>query len=211
MPYQVMFEADYVEPRHRGTTFFRWLLAIPLFIWAALWSIAVDVVVLIAWFALLFTGRYPEGLYNFVAGYVRYSGRVLAYSYLMTDAYPSFGGADDPSYPVRVIVAPPLPKYGRWRVFLRIPIAMLGLFISYFAFGFFIVLSIVGNAPFVHWLVIVNDGRARETLHRVTWVYTAFSIRLTSWAYLLAQDLPPFLSEWQRSAMPPPQAGSLAA
>jgi hypothetical protein len=211
LPYQVMFEADFVEPRHRGTTFFRWLLAIPLFIWAALWSIAVDIVVLIAWFALLFTGRYPEGLYNFVAGYVRYSGRVLAYSNLMTDAYPSFGGADDPSYPVRVQVAPPLPKYGRWRVFLRIPIAMLALTVAYLALATLWLLSAVGGAPIIHWLVIVNDGRARPSLHRVTWVYVAFSVRLTSWAYLIAQDLPPFLSEWQRSAMPPPQASTLAA
>lgn len=209
MPYQVMFESDYVEPRHRGTTFFRWLLAIPLFIWGALWSIAVDVVVLIAWFALLFTGRYPEGLYNFVAGYVRFSGRALAYSNLMTDAYPSFGGADDPSYPVRVTVAPPLPKYGRWRVFLRLPIAMLGLAVSYV--GFATVLAIIGSAPLLHWIIISNDGRARPSLHRVTWVYTAFSIRITAWAYLIAQDLPPFLSEWQRSTMPPPQASSLAA
>ena len=44
LPYQVMYEADFVEQRHRGTTFFRWLLAIPLFIWGALWSIAVEVV-----------------------------------------------------------------------------------------------------------------------------------------------------------------------
>lgn len=211
MPYQVMFEADFVEHRHRGTTFFRWLLAIPLYIWAALWSIAVDVVVLVAWFALLFTGRYPQGMYNFVAGYVRFSGRVLAYSNLMTDAYPPFGGGDEPSYPVRVAVAPPLPKYGRWRVFLRLPIALLGLTLSYFGFGFLMFLAIVGNAPSVHWIVIVNDGRARPSLQRVTWVYTAFSIRITSWALLLAQDLPPFLSEWQRSAPPPPQAATLAA
>jgi hypothetical protein len=127
----------------------------------------------------------------------------------MTDAYPPFGGGDEPSYPVRVAVAPPLPKYGRWRVLLRLPIALLGLAVSYF--GFATVLAVVGSAPLIHWIVIANDGRARHSLHRVTWVYNAFSVRVTAWAFLIAQDLPPFLSEWQRSAPPPAQAATLAA
>jgi hypothetical protein len=206
-----MFEADFVERRHRGTTFFRWLLAIPLIIWAALWAIAVYVVAFVAWFALLFTARYPQGMYDFVAGYLRFYGRVLGYINLMTDEYPPFGGADDPSYPVRVNVAPPLPKYGRWRVFLRGPIAALGLAIAYFAFATVWIFAAVGGAPFLNWLVIVNDGRARQTLHRITWIYVAFSLRLTAWWLLVAEDLPPFFSEWERSAPPPPQAGTLAA
>jgi hypothetical protein len=206
-----MFEADFVERRHRGSNFFRLLLAIPLLLWAVLWAIAAEVVAFIAWFALLFTARYPQGLYNFVAGYLRFYGRVLGYVNLMTDAYPSFGGGEDPSYPVRVQVAPPLPKYGRWRVFLRAPIAYLALIVAYGALPALFVLSAVGNAPIFHWLVIVNDGRARHSLHRLTWVYTAFSLRFTAWGLLVAQDFPPFLSEWQRSAMPPPQAGTMAA
>jgi hypothetical protein len=197
-----MFEADFAERRHRGSNFFRWLLALPLLIWAALWAIAVYVVALIAWFALLFTARYPQGLYNFVAGYLRFYGRVLGYVNVMTDEYPSFGGGEDPSYPVRVHVAPPLEKYGRWRVFLRGPIALLGLTIAYFALATAWVFAAVGGAPFIQWLVIVNDGRARRSLQRITWVYNAFSIRITAWWLLVAQDFPPFLSEWERSAPP---------
>jgi Domain of unknown function (DUF4389) len=213
LPYQVMFEADFAERRHRGSTFFRWILAIPLLIWGLLWSIAVDVVVFIAWFALLFTGRYPQGLYNFVAGYLRFSGRALGFVNLMTDEYPPFGGGEEPNYPVRVRVAAPLPEYGRWRVFLRGPIALLGLIAAYLAFATFWLFSAVGGVPAIHWLVIVNDGRARPSLQRFTWVYTAFSIRITAWWLLLAQDFPPFLSEWERSrgAPPDPQPGTLAA
>ncbi len=211
MSYQVMFEADFAERRHRGSTFFRWLLAIPLEIWAGLWAIAAYVAAFIAWFALLFTGRYPQGLYNFIAGYLRFSGRALGYINLMTDEYPSFGGGDDPSYPVRVPVAPPLERYGRWRVFLRAVIAYLLVFPAYFVFGAFFLLV---GAPLIHWVVIVNDGRARRSLHRLTWVYVAFSIRFTAWLLLIAQDFPPFLSEWERSAgaaaPPPPVAPSQA-
>jgi hypothetical protein len=160
----------------------------------------VQLFVFLAWFALLFTGEYPRGMYKFVANYTRFSGRALAFTNLMTDEYPSFGGDDDPSYPVRVHVAPPLPKYGRWRVFLRGPIALLGLMIMYIGYGLLIVFLVVASAPIAHWLVIVNDGRARLSLHRLTWVYVAFSTRINAWFFLMAQDFPPFLSEWERSA-----------
>jgi Domain of unknown function (DUF4389) len=208
LPYQVMFEADFAERRNRGSTFFRWLLGIPLIIWATLWAIVVYLVALIAWFALLFTARYPEGLYDFVAGYLRFYGRVLAFLNVMTDEYPSFGGGAEPSYPVRVQVAPPLEKYGRWRVFLRGAIAILVLGAAYV--GFATVLVVLAAAPAVQWVVVVNDGRARRSLHRLSWVSTAFSVRITAWWLLIAQDLPPFLSEWERSAGAPAAAPPVA-
>ena len=209
MPYQVMFEADYEERRHRGSTFFRWLLAIPPVIWAALWAIAAYVVAFIAWFALLFTARYPEGLYNFVAGYLRFSGRAFGYAYVMTDEYPSFGGGEEPSYPVRVPVAPPLPEYGRWRVFLRGPIALPALVVAYPAL--YTVFFALSSVPAIRRIVIVNDGRARRSLQRLTWLYTAFSIRITAWLLLIAQDFPPFFSEWERSAAEAPKTSPAAA
>ena len=200
---QVTFEADFVEARSRASTFFRWLLVIPLVIWAALWAIVVDVVVLIAWFALLFTGRYPEGLYNFVAGYLRFLGRVMGYSYLMTDRYAPFHGGPDPQYPVRVEVAAPLDTYGRWRVFLRLPIILLALIAFYTAYAFtLVVFGVISGAPWVQWITIVNDGRARATLQRLTWMYVVVSLRLASYVYLMDQDFPPFFSEWSKSAVP---------
>jgi hypothetical protein len=63
----VTFEADYVERRSRLTTFFRLLLVIPHLIVLYLWGIVAGIAVVIAWFALLFTARYPRGLYMFVA------------------------------------------------------------------------------------------------------------------------------------------------
>lgn len=199
----VTFEADFVETRSRATTFFRGLLVIPLVIWAWLWSVAVSVVVLIAWFALLFTGRYPAGMYEFVAGYVRFLGRALAYSYVMTDTYAPFGGGPDPQYPVRVEVAPPLETYGRWRVFLRLPIIALALVVLYASYAFsLVVFGVVAGAPWVQWIVIVNDGRARSSLQRLTWMYVVLQLRVSAYVYLLAQDFPAFFSEWPRTAVP---------
>ena len=80
MPYPVTFKADYVEKRSRLTTFFRLILAIPHFIAVFFYFLAAEVVVIIAWFALLFTGRYPQGMYDFVAGSLRYQTRVYGYA-----------------------------------------------------------------------------------------------------------------------------------
>ena len=90
MPYPVTFKADYVEKRSRLTTFFRGLLAIPHLIAVLFYVIAAEIVTFIAWFALLFTGRYPRGMFDFVTGVTRWSHRVSVYVLLLTDAYPPF-------------------------------------------------------------------------------------------------------------------------
>ena len=199
MSYRVNFEADFVEQRSRLTTFFRLILAIPLLLWGLLWFIAVFLVNIVAWFALLFTGRWPQGLYDFTAGYIRFSGRALGYTNVMTDVYPPFGGGDDSTYPVRIEVAPPLATYSRWRVFLRGPIAVLGLIVAYLSWGLLTVILVAAGAPVVQWLVIVNDGRARRSLHRLSWLYSEWSVRITAWYLLMAQDFPPFFSAWERT------------
>jgi hypothetical protein len=68
-----------------------WLLAIPHYIVLIFLNIAAFVVVIIAWFAILFTGRYPLGMFRFVEGVVRWNNRVLGYALtLVTDRYPPF-------------------------------------------------------------------------------------------------------------------------
>src|SRR5206468_9921684 len=118
--YPVTFEVDYVEPRSRLTTLLRLLLAIPHFIVLSLYGIGAFVAVVIAWFALLFTGRWPQGLYDFSAGFLRYYTRVSGYTWLLVDPYPPFSGGEEPSYPVRLNIGPPLHEYNRLKVLLRI-------------------------------------------------------------------------------------------
>jgi uncharacterized protein DUF4389 len=69
----------------------KWLLAIPHYIVLLFLYIGVCISVIIAWFAILFTGRYPRGLFDYVEGVLRWQNRVLAYAFLLvTDIYPPF-------------------------------------------------------------------------------------------------------------------------
>jgi hypothetical protein len=90
---------DYVYPDagrdlNRWLPLVKWLLVIPHFIVLAFLWIAVVVVVFIAWLVILFTGRYPRGLFDFVQGVIRWGARVVAYALvLVTDRYPPFSFA----------------------------------------------------------------------------------------------------------------------
>lgn len=75
----------------RGLPLVKWFLAIPHLVVLAFLIIAAVVMVIVAWFAILFTGRYPKGIFDFVVGVQRWALRVSAYAFLLiTDKYPPF-------------------------------------------------------------------------------------------------------------------------
>ena len=82
---------DAARDLNRWLPLVKWLLAIPHYIVLFFLDIAAVVVVIVAWFAILFTGRYPSGMFRFVEGVIRWHNRVLAYMLLLvTDQYPPF-------------------------------------------------------------------------------------------------------------------------
>jgi hypothetical protein len=82
---------DAARDLNRWLPLVKWLLAIPHFLVLIFLWIAVLVVTFIAWVAILFTGRYPRAMFDFVEGVVRWEQRVIAYSFLLvTDRYPPF-------------------------------------------------------------------------------------------------------------------------
>jgi len=82
---------DVKRDLNRWLPLVKWFLAIPHYVVLAVLWIGGVVAIVIAWFAIVFTGRYPTGLFRFVADLIRWTDRVVAYAFLlMTDAYPPF-------------------------------------------------------------------------------------------------------------------------
>ncbi len=88
--YPATYDVEYPEELSRWLIFVKWILAIPHIVVLAFLYLAALLVAIVAWFAILFTTRYPEGLFRFVVGVLRWQVRVNAYINLQRDEYPPF-------------------------------------------------------------------------------------------------------------------------
>ncbi len=185
MSYPVTFDADYVERRSRLSVFFRLILLIPLTIVLYIYGLIATIVVFIAWFAIVFTGRYPDGMYDFVAGYTRFITRYTGYAALLCDAYPPFWGGDDPNYPIRLEFRGPLDPYNRMKTLFRI-ILMIPLLILRYAIT--IVLELVAIAA---WFIIVIGGSMPRGMFDLMAMANSYVARSDAYIFLLTETYPP--------------------
>jgi Domain of unknown function (DUF4389) len=192
--YPVSFEADYVEGRSRLTTFFRLILVIPVAIVLWVFAIIASVAIVIAWFAIVITGRYPQALYDFVAAFNRFVARVTAYGALLCDPYPPFNGSQDESYPVRMEFAGPLERYSRLKTLLRIILAIPIVILRY-VMG--LLLEIGALAA---WFVVMITGKMPRGLFDVMVLANSYTARSDAYLYLLTETYPPFQDEQTRAA-----------
>lgn len=88
--YPVTYDVQYPEELSRWLIFVKWILAIPHYIVLLLFFIAAFLALIVAWFAILFTGKFPESLFHFLVGVGRWQLRVSAYTNLLRDEYPPF-------------------------------------------------------------------------------------------------------------------------
>jgi hypothetical protein len=88
--YPAVYDVNYPQQLNRFLPLVKWLLVIPHAIIVAFLGLAAVLVTFVAFFAILFTGKYPQGMFDFVVGTLRWNERMNAYTYLFTDAYPPF-------------------------------------------------------------------------------------------------------------------------
>jgi hypothetical protein len=193
--YPISYEADFNPHPNRWTTFFRIILAIPWIIVMAVYLIVFLFTHLFAWVAVVILGRYPEWLYNFNSGVVRYCVRVTAWAYLQTDAWPSFGLSDDPSYPIRVNFAPPAARQSRLKAFFRVILVLPLEVIIYFGISY-----LHTGAAAVAWLTIVFRGYQPEALNSLFTYVNGFYARFAGYFAILTDDYPPIGLERAQSA-----------
>lgn len=159
-------------------------MALPHIIVLMLYGIAAGFAVLFAWFAIVFTAKYPHGLYDFVEKYGRYNARVNAYMFLVTDRFPPFDGNPENPYEAHWNIGPPLEKYSRWKTFFR------GILVIPFYFVSYVLTLVLELASFVAWFVIVFTGKQPRGLQDALIFGMSYVQRLNSYYFLQTEDWP---------------------
>lgn len=184
----------------------KWLLVIPhLVILAFLW-LAFAVLTVVAFFAILLTGRYPRGIFDFNAGVLRWSWRVSYYAFGVagTDRYPPFSLGEHPDYPARLDIAPP-DQLSRGLVLVKwwllaiphylIVGLMVGTTVSSRSGDRWVDVPVTG---LVSWLVLVAvvtllfTGRYPSGIHRLVVGLHRWVFRVVAYAALMTDEYPPF-------------------
>ncbi|HEX3317096.1 MAG TPA: cytochrome c oxidase subunit I [Solirubrobacteraceae bacterium] len=115
-PPAVALTVEPADEQSRALAVLRFVLLIPQVVAVAILTVVWTLTTIAGYLAVLITGRYPEGLWNFNAGALRWVSRVWAYAYFLTDRYPSFSTGEVPGYPVQLIAErPENGRVERWR------------------------------------------------------------------------------------------------
>jgi cobalamin synthase len=187
------FDADYAGEQSRAALFVRIVGVVPHWIVLIALYYAVALTTLVAWFAILFTGAIPRGLFAFGALYLRWQARFLAYACLLSDQYPPFG---DAPYPAQFVIQYP-ERSSRLttllRAFLAIPAGIVLWLLAYVALA----------AVVIAWFAILFTRRYPLGLYLFVIGFLRWSLRLGAYLLLLTDHYPPFqLSETADPAAP---------
>ena len=187
VPVRLTIPYEYVETLSSGQLvtirlllFVKWLFAIPLFLFWVLYGIASFVAVFFAFWAILFTGRFPEGLFAFVRGFVQYEYKICAYfPLLLTNHW-----AADEQHPLQLTIDYPESSSRLVMLFLKLPSFLLGVVSNLLGFSFFILLLLSIPA----WWLILITGRYPPSWFSLTLRILEWNGRVTVWQNLMRDD-----------------------
>jgi hypothetical protein len=203
--YPVHVNASLDEPMSRWLWLVKWVLVIPHYvILVVLWAGFLGATV-IAFFAILFTERYPRGLFDFNLGVMRWSWRVHYYAYgaLGTDRYPPFSLGEHADYPARLDI--PYPQQLSRRLvlvkwwLLALPHYLVlsvlvggGVWLGHRSNDAWSVGGLLGVLVCIAAISLLFRGRYPESLYRLVLGIDRWSLRVTAYISLMTDVYPPF-------------------
>jgi hypothetical protein len=197
--YPLRLTGDLSPGLSRGLWLVKWLLAIPHFVVLFFLWIAFVVLTVVAFFAILFTGRYPRAIFDFNVGVLRWSWRVAYYSYgaLGTDRYPPFTLADVPDYPARLEVAYPeqlsrgLTLVKWW--LLAIPqYVVVGILLGGYRYSGVPGLGLIGALVLIAAVALAFTGAYRPEIFELVIGLDRWVLRVIVYVSLMTDVYPPF-------------------
>ena len=203
--YPVHVDADLDPGLNRGLWLVKWLLAIPHYVVLAFLWLGFAVLSVVAFFAILFTGRYPRAIFDFNVGVMRWSWRVSYYCYTLgTDRYPPFTLAEVPDYPAHLSVDHP-ERLSRGLVLVKwwllaIPhFLIIALFTGGVAYGVggagdktWISISLLGVLVLVAGVVLLFTGRYPQQVFDLVLGINRWVLRVAGYVSLMTDEYPPF-------------------
>jgi hypothetical protein len=202
-PYPIQLAGRLSPQLSRGLWLVKWLLLIPHFVVLLFLWIALVVVSVIAFFAILFTGRYPRGLFDFNVGVLRWTWRVGFYGYsaLGTDEYPPFTLKEVPDYPAQLEVEYP-ESLSRGLVLVKWWLLAIPhyLVIAAFVGGASVAGSdrmwsgggLVGLLVIFAGVVLLFTGRYPKSLYDFVLGMNRWAFRVAAYSLLMTDTYPPF-------------------
>jgi hypothetical protein len=183
--YPLRYDVEYEEKHSRLLIFFRLILAIPHLLILYALNAVLSIITFIAFFAILFTKKYPKGLFDFAVNIHRWQANVGAYLFLVRDEYPPFGW-EAGKYPVTFEVDYP-QELRRFAPLYKWLLAIPNLIVLYLVVIVAIILYIVG------WFAILFTGKLPRGIHDFLVGTARWAFRLGAYyAYLFTDDHPPF-------------------
>ena len=184
--YSARFEIAYPTELNRWLPLVKWLLVIPHFFALLFVGLGAFFVAIFAFFAILFTGRWPRGAFDYMVGTFRWAYRVTAYFHLMVDAYPPFSMADDPNYPVRQDIEYP-ERIDNWRPLVQWLLAIPYLIIAGVLYW------LTGILTFVAFFLILFTKRIPREMFELMVPGLRWQLRGNAYAYFVTDRYPPFV------------------
>jgi hypothetical protein len=184
--YPASVEITYPAELNRWLPLVKWLLAFPHYIALCFVGIGAFFVSIYAFFAVLFTGRWPRGAFEYVVGTLRWAYRVAAYIHLMTDTYPPFSLRDDPGYPVRVNAEYP-EHIDNWRPLVQWLLAWPYLVVAGVLYW------LTGILTFVAFFTVLFTKQIPRGMFELMVPGLRWSLRGNAYAYFLTDKYPPFI------------------